>query len=280
MTDDESGDGAVSAPAVPDLGFFAGPPAPGQQPSTPLARPSTFGPPAASMPSTPSAPSFGAPVQSQFGTPVEATPFGSGAPFGSQRPVTAPAPAKRQMPGWAIVVLAVAGGLAVLAAVGLPFYHSLHDKGIAAHTTVSMPDSAGDFTKVSSAQTDNLSQFLSGDETVSQVQIGVYQRGSVQVAVVAAKATTSLTMADQTKVMSDFSNAIEARTGFPATLAPIGTSLAGIFGCSQVEQSNNVGVACLSTSPGAVVALVFTGEDYDPATTDARTLLEAVEHQG
>jgi hypothetical protein len=151
---------------------------------------------------------------------------------------------------------------------------------VAERTTIAMPAQAGAFTKVGTGSPDNPPAFLTDNAKLTQVQAGVYQRGAVHVAVVGARAKTELTLPDQQQVMSAFSAAIEERTGFPVVLAPVNTPLVGIFGCSQVEQDSTVSTACLSTSPGAVVAIVIVGEDYEVATKDARTLLEVVESQG
>jgi hypothetical protein len=157
---------------------------------------------------------------------------------------------------------------------------------VAESTTVAMPAQAGAFTKVGTDSPDNPSAFLTANATLVDVQAGVYQRGAVRAAVVGARARTALTMSDQQRVISAFSASIEERTGFPVTLVPVHVPLGGIFSCgqvSQVEQEGTVSAvstACMATSPGAVVAVVIVGEDYQVATKDAGPLVEAVESQG
>jgi hypothetical protein len=262
MGDDAGTHGREPAP-VPDLGFFA-------RPTTPSGI-SSFGSASAQPPSSSPAPSrFSTPSVNQFGGPALAAPP-------AQR--TAAEPDEPRLPGRYVALLLGAVALVVVGGVG-GVVLATRGQDVAESTTVAMPAQAGAFTKVGMDSPDNPSAFLTGDAKLADVVAGVYQRGSVRAAVVGARARQALTMPDQQQVMSAFSAAIEERTGFPVMLAPVHTPLVGIFACSQVEQESTVSTACLSTSPGAAVAIVIVGEDYEVATKDARTLLEAVERQG
>jgi hypothetical protein len=244
---------------VPDLGFFAGPAKP-----TGI---SSFG-------NAPSQPPSSSPAPSRFGTP-SVNQFG-GPALARVRPAPRPAaePAPPRLSGRTVALLLGVVSLVVFGVVG----------GVVMAT-----NERGTFTKVGLESPDNPSTFLTEDAKLVDVQAGVYQRGAVRAAVVGARARTPLTGSDQRQVMSAFSAAIEERTGFPVVLAPVHPPLVGLFGCGQVEQveptstgikEGTVSTACLSTSPGAVVAFVIVGEGYRVAVEDAGKLLEAVESQG
>ncbi|MEP6760098.1 MAG: hypothetical protein ABJA93_01875 [Sporichthyaceae bacterium] len=260
---------------IPDLGFFGGPAKPSGI--------SSFGSAPAQPPSSFPAPSdFSALSVNQFGGPALAP----------VRPVprTAAEPDQSRLPRRYVALLFGVVALVVLGVVGgVVMATKERSNDLAKRTTVAMPAQAGTFTKVGVDSPDNPSTFLSEDAKLVDVQAGVYQRGAVRAAVVGARARTALTMPDQRQMMSAFSAAIEERTGFPVVLAPVHTPLGGIFGCSQVEQieratiegiEGTVSTACLSTSRGAVVAVVIVGEDYQVAVEDAGTLLRAVVSQG
>jgi hypothetical protein len=260
MGDDAGTHGRDPAP-VPDLGFFAGPANP--------SRISSFGSAPAQPQSSPPAPSrFSTPGVSQFGGPAVAAPPDQRTPAGPDR-----------LPRGTVALLVFAVALVVVGVVG-GVWMATHGQDAAERTTVTMPAQAGTFTKVGVDSPDNPSSFLTANAKLADVQAGVYQRGSVRAAVIGARAKAALAMPDQQQVMSAFSAAVEDRTGFPAVLAPVHTPLVGIFSCAQVEQESTVSTACLSTSPGAVVAIVIVGEDYQVATKDAGALLKAVESQG
>jgi hypothetical protein len=261
MGDDAGTRGRDPAP-VPDLGFFPGPPSSGGS------QPFGSAPPG---PSSPMAQAGIAPEANRFGGPA----VGSVLPA----PRTAAEPERSQLPRSTVALLVGACALVVLGVVGGVVF-AARGQDVAERTTIAMPAQAGAFTKVGTGSPDNPSAFLTDNAKLTEVQAGVYQRGAVHAAVVGAPAKGALTLPDQQQVMAAFSAAIEERTGFPTVLAPVHTPLVGIFGCSQVEQENTVSTACLSTSPGAVVAIVIVGEDYQVATKDARTLLEVVESQG
>jgi hypothetical protein len=263
MGDDAGTHGRDPAP-VPDLGFFAGPAKPSGI--------SSFGSaPAQSPSSSPASSRFSTPSVNQFGGPALAPV--------RPAPRTAAEPDQSRLPGRYVALLFGAVALVVVGVVG-GVVMATRGQDVAERTTVAMPAQAGTFTKVGLDSPDNPSAFLTANAKLADVQAGVYQRGSVRAAVVGARAKEALALPDQQQVMSAFSAAIEERTGFPVVLAPVHTPLVGIFSCGQVEQESTVSTACLSTSPGAVVAIVIVGEDYQVATKDARTLLEAVESQG
>lgn len=133
MTEQPTPSGPAASRPVPDLGFFApvGParsplPAPPGQVAVPENR---FAPP----------PGHFAPPPGQFGNaPVT--------PFGATPPGYSPFPVVQQpggMPGWAIALIAVAGGLVfvmVLAAVAIPVFLNQRAKATAAATTVTLPE--------------------------------------------------------------------------------------------------------------------------------------------
>ena len=253
----------VGAPRpVPDLGFFSGPPSRGASQSFGSAPPT---------PGSPMAQAGTAPAPSRFGGPAVAPVLPS--------PRTAAEPERSRLPRGTVALLVGAGALVAVGVVAGVVFAS-RGQDVAERTTVAMPARAGTFTKVGVGSPDNPSAFLTENAKLTDVQAGVYQHGAVHAAVVGARARTALTLPDQQHVMSAFSAAIAERTGFPVVLAPVHTPLVGVFGCSQVEQESAVSTACLSTSPGAVVAIVIVGEEYQVATNDARTLLEAVESQG
>ncbi|MDT7789721.1 MAG: hypothetical protein QOF58_8140 [Pseudonocardiales bacterium] len=263
MGDDAGTHGRDPAP-LPDLGFFAGPASPSGI--------SSFGSAPAQTPSSAPAPSrFSTPGVNQFGGPA-VTPV-------RPAPRTAAEPDQPRLSGRHVAMFFGAVALVVIGVV-VAVVMAARGKDVAERTTIAMPAQAGTFTKVGVESPDNPSAFLTGNAKLTDVQAGVYQRGAVQAAVVGARATQALTMPDQQQVMSAFSAAVEDRTGFPAVLAPVHTPLVGIFSCAQVEQESTVSTACLSTSPGAVVAIVIVGEDYQVATKDADALLKAVESQG
>jgi hypothetical protein len=254
---------------VPDLGFFAGP---GKPPGS-----SSFG-------GTPAQPSSNSPALRRFSA-SSVNQFGGPALAPLRPPRTVPEPAPSRLSGRTVALLVGVVALLVLGVVG-GVVMAMRGQDVAEPTTIALPAQAGAFTKVGVDSPDNPAAFLTADAKLADVQAGVYQRRSVRAAVVGARARTALTMSDQQRVIAAFSAAIEERTGFPVTLVPVHVPLGGIFSCgqvSQVEQEgtvSTVSTACLSTSPGAVVAVVIVGEDYQVATKDAGTLLEAVESQG
>jgi hypothetical protein len=266
MGDPAGPQGSDPAP-VPDLGFFAGR-------ALPRGR-SSFGSAAGQLRSSSPAPSrLSASSVNQFGGPTPAP----------LRPSPTAAPDPSRLSGRVVALLFGVVALVVLGIVGgVGMATNERGQSFAERTTIAMPARAGTFTKVGTDSPDNPSTFFTGNAKLADVQAGVYQRGAVRAAVVGARARTALTRSDQQRVISTFSAAIEERTGFPVTLVPVHVPLGGIFSCgqvNQVEQEGTVSTACVSTSPGAVVAVVIVGEDYQVATKDAGTLLEAVESQG
>jgi hypothetical protein len=257
VTEQARPEGSPSRP-VPDLGFFGTPVAPARSQLSP--------PPG----------QFDAPTN-RFGWPGMAPVLPA--------PRTVAEPDASRLSRGTVALLFGAVALIVLGVVG-GVVMAIRGQDTAEPTTVAMPAQAAAFTKVGVDSPDNPAAFLSGNAKVADAKAGVYQRGSVRAAVVGARARTALTMGDQRQVMSAFSAAIEARTDFPVVLAPVHSPRVGIFGCSQIRQieqesaASPVSTACLSTSRGAVVAIVIVGEDYQVATQDAGTLLEAVESQG
>jgi hypothetical protein len=255
---------------IPDLGFFSGPAKPSGI--------SVFGSAPAQPPSSsPALSRFGTPSVNQFGGPALAP--------GRPAPGTAAERDKSRLPGRyvalilgvvALVVVGVVGGVVV----------ATRGQDVAKRTTIAMPAQAGAFTKVGTDSPDNPSAFLTANATLVDAQAGVYQRGAVRAAMVGARARTPLTITDQERVIATFSRAIEERTGFPVTLVPVHVPLGGIFSCGQVSRveqegtASTVSTACVATSPGAVVAVVIVGEDYQVATKDAGPLLDAVKSQG
>ncbi|MDQ1643565.1 MAG: hypothetical protein QOJ90_2916 [Actinomycetota bacterium] len=131
----------AKAPPIPDLGFFAGPPRSGAssfatQPSSTFgaAPPSQFGGPPPSQ--------FGGPPPSQFGTAPAPSQFGTG-PAGYYPPAAA-SRGLGGLPAWAIVVIAVPVGLAllgILAAIAVPVFLNQRAKALDAATTVVFPAS-------------------------------------------------------------------------------------------------------------------------------------------
>jgi hypothetical protein len=171
---------APPARPVPDLGFFAGAPAPSAGAFGAPGATSSFGTPAAAPFGTPQAAPFGAPTSSQFGQPGPA-PFGSPAgPFASgPAPVgstSVPRPGSGAGPGWK---LAAAGGavivLVALVLVGRFGWQQFLADPVAPDTLMGMP-------KVGGADTDAMAAQLAdgfGEElgSGSKTAIAMYSDG-------------------------------------------------------------------------------------------------------